>query len=373
MSAPSDGFCLREIGRERNEDMLRILEESPVVTRDLTVGFERRPDVFALSELFSEQVACVGFVRGEELYGFAMPAFRKLYVNGEPRRVMYFGNVHVKREARGRDFVCRVSDYLAKKGGDRPDLGYALVMSGNRAAETFIGRRKPGFPDLPYSRVVGTFCAWNIPVTLPKKESWEYRVRRAGAADVNAIVALLEAELRPRLFAPVIDRRTFLEDISRRPGCALSDYYVAERWGKIVGTCAAWDMGRLKQIRIFRYGQKLEFARRLYAVLARLAGSAPMPRRGGILRTVTVTDCAVRGRDPAVLEALLRKIYRDVRERRYHMLIVGGCRRDPLLAATEKFIARSVVSHIVLFANNPALLADGRIDATLPYVDPAML
>jgi hypothetical protein len=364
---------LRQIGRERNRDMLRILEESPIVTRDLTVGFERWPDVFAIPELFSERVACVGFLKGEELFGFAMLAYQKRYVNGEPRRVMYFGNVHVKREGRGRDFTCRVSDYFATEKDDRPDIGYALVMSGNRAAETFIGHRKPGYPDLPYSRRIGSFCAWNILVTRRKKESQKFRVRRAAAADVDAIVALLQDEFRRRLFGPVIDRRTFLENTSRRPGCGLLDYFIAEREGEVVGTCAAWDMGRLKQTRIVRYGTKLEFVRRGYAVLARLAGSAPMPGKGETIRDVTVTDCAVRKRDPDILEALLRKIYNEYRERKYQMLIVGGCRHDPLLAATAKFVTHPVVSNIVLFAYDPSRLAEGRIDVSLPYVDPAML
>jgi hypothetical protein len=373
MNALADGFYLEDIGRERNRDMLRILEGSPVETPSLTVSFERKPDIFALTEIFSERLRCVGFLKGKELFGFAMLSYQKRYVNGEPRLVMYFGNVHVKPEGRGRHFVYRVSEYLSRGLDARSDIGYAVVMAGNRAAERFVGSRKQEYPDLPHSRIIGAFCAWNILITARKRESRNYRARPATAGDVDAIVSLLRDEFQPRLFAPVIDRDIFLENVVRRPGCGLSDYYVAEKDGEIVGTCAAWDMIRLKQNRVVRYGTKLRMVRTALAMFARLAGFPPTPGEGETIRDVTITDCAVRERDPEILEALLSKVYNEYRARRFNMMTVGGCRHDPLLDATTAFLSYPVSSNIVLIATDQSLLAEGRIDTSLPYVDVAML
>lgn len=373
MNRPSDGFHVEEIGPERNRAMLRILEGSPIEARGLTIAFHREPDIFAVPALFFERATCAGFFKGEELLGFAMLSTQKRYVNGEPRLVMYYGNAHVKDEGRGHGFVYRVSDHLFRGGDERAEIGYAVVMTGNKAAERFIGLRRPGYPHLPYSRVIAALCARNILIMARKKESREYRVRGATLADVDAMVSLLQDEFRRRLFAPVIDSGIFLDNVAKRPGCELSNYYVAEKNGEIVGTCAAWDMGRLRQTKILRYGARLKFVKKGHAIFARLAGFSPMPGEGDTIKEVTITDCAVRGRKPEILAALLRKIYNEYRVRKYNMLTVGSCRHDPLLQATREFASYPVISNIVLFSKDPSLLAEGRIDASLPYVDLAML
>ena len=373
MTLPPDGFFLEEISRERNGEMLRIMEDSPIETSGLTIGFDRAPDIFAIPELFSERVACVGFLKEGKLFGFAMMSYQERYVDGEPRLVMYYGNAHVKIEGRGHGFIYRVSDRLFRGRDERSEIGYAIVMTGNRAAEKFIGQRKPGYPDLPVSRVIGALCAKNILILGRKKESGEFRVRRATLDDVDAIVSLLQDEFHPRLFGPVIDRDIFLENAARRPGCGLSDHYVAERDGEVVGTCAAWSMEQLRQTRIIRYRAKLKLAKKVHALFARLAGFPSMPGEGERIKDVTITDCAVRDRKPEIFEALLRHIYNELHERKYNMMTVGSCRRDPLLRAARGFIGYQVVSNIVLFAKDPSLLAEGRIDASLPYVDVAMV
>lgn len=373
MTTASAGYSLREIGRDRNEDMLRILGESPVEAKGLAISFAREPDIFAIPELFSERVKCAGFFRGDELVGFAMLMFQDRYVNGAPRVVMYCGNAHVQKADRHEGFVYRASEYLFREADRQSDLGYALVMRGNRAAERFIGRRRAGYPDFPQSKIISTLWVKNILITGRKKESREYAVRHATPYDVDPIVALLQAEFKKRLFAPVIDKAVFLENLAKRPGCALADYHIAEKNGKIVGTCAAWDTGRLKQNRIVRYGWRLGGLKALHSAAAALWRFPRMPGEGEALKDVTITDWAVEGRNPEILEALLRNIHNESRARRYNVMIVGSCRHDPALRATRKFPGPSILSNIVLFSRDASLLEEGRIDTSLPYVDLAML
>ncbi len=373
MSLPPEALCIETIGRERNGDMLRIIGESPIETPGLTVAFDRAPDVFAIPELFSERVTCLGFLEAEELLGFAMLSYQKRYVNGEPRLVMYYGCAHVKPEGRGRGFLYRISDRLFRDHDERSDIGYAIVMAGNRPAERIIGPRRFDYPYLPASRIAGTLCARNILILGRRKESAGFRVRRATPADTDAMVSLLQEEYRARLFGPVIDRAAFLENAVKRPGCGLEDHYVAERDGEIVGTCAAWDTERLRQTRVIRYGARLRLAAKAHALLAGPAGFPPMPREGERIKDVTITDAAVRERSPEILEALLRTISNDLYAKRCHMMTVGSCRRDPLLRATRAFVGFTVVSNIVLFAGDPTLIEEGRVDASLPYVDLAMV
>jgi hypothetical protein len=253
------------------------------------------------------------------------------------------------------------------------DLGYAVVMAGNRAAGRFIGRDWPGQPDLVRSKAVATLRAKSILVMGRRREGDRYRVRRAELSDVDAMVGLLRDDFRARLFGPIVDRGSFLRNLSARPGCDLSRYYVAERDGEVVGTCAAWDTGRLKQNRIVSYGRKLKWMRKAHAAAAALLDLPPLPKEGGTTRDATITDCAVRGRDPEILEALLARVHNDCAQKKYHLLIFGSCGQDPLLRATKRFLGQTTVFEIVLFSTDPSLLAEGRIDASLPYIDLAML
>jgi hypothetical protein len=373
MTNPAEEYHLRKISQEWNWEMLRILGETPIETRGLSIVFDRRPDIFAIPRLFSERVECAGFFRGASLAGFAMLMFQSRYVNGEPRTVAYFGNAHVKREARGRGFANRSAGYLSREMRGVCDLGYAVVMAGNRAAGRFIGRDWPGQTEPVHSKVVATLRAKSILVMGRRGESDGYRVRHAEFADVDAVVGLLGDEFRARLFGPIVDRGSFLRNLSARPGCDLSQYYVAERGGRVVGTCAAWDTGGLKQNRIVRYGRKLKWLRKAHAAAAALLDLPPLPKEGGTTREATVTDCAVRGRDPEILEALLSRIHNDCAQKEYNLLIVGSCGQDPLLRATKRFLGQTTVSEIVLFSTDFSLLAEGRIDASLPYIDLAML
>jgi hypothetical protein len=373
MTAEEDGFFLREIGREHNEDMRRILAASPVIAKGLTVSFTRDPDVLAIPELFSERVKCVGFFKGDKLVGFAMLMVQKRYVDGAPRNVMYFGSAHVTEEGRHRGFLRRASDLLFGGREAWPDLGFAVVMRGNRSAEGFIGRREPGYRAFPHNRVIGALRAKNVLIAGPRKESGTCVVRPATPRDVEPIVALLQADFKERLFAPVVDTAVFLENLARRPGCALANHRVAEKNGRIVGTCAAWDMGRLKQTKIVRYGLKLEGLKAVHSAAAAMFGFPRLPREGQALKDVTVTDWAVEGRDPDILEALLRNVYNEYRARRYNMMIVGGSIDDPALRAADRFPGPSVLSNILMFSWDPRLLEDGRVDTSRPYVDLAML
>lgn len=369
----ADGFSLRVVGRERNEDMRRVLAASPVEAKGLAVTFARDPDIFALPELFSERVKCVGFFKGEELVGFAMLMLQSRYVDGRPREVMYFGNVHVAESGRHRGFVARASEELLGGPESWPELGFAVVMRGNRSAERFIGWSGPGRRGLPPTRVVGTLRVKNVLITGPRKERGSCTVRPAMTSDVETIVALLRAEFQGRLFAPAVDRSRFLVNLARRAGCGLAAYRVAERNGRVVGVCAAWDMGRLKQTRVVRCGWKLKMLRAVHRAGAAVLGFPPLPREGEPLRDVTVSDWAVEGRDPVILEALLGNVYNEFRAKRYNVMIVGGTAGDPALRAADRFLGPAVLSTIVMFSKDPALLEERRVDASFPYVDVALL
>ncbi len=358
---------------EYNADMLEILWESPIDSKGLSICFDRRPNIFMIPELTSEHVECAGFFKGTELLGFAMLAYQNVYVNGLPRTVMYYGNVHVKKEGRRKGFFYKTSDIFLRETYKNSTMGYAVVMKKNEAAERFIGKRKSEYPNFPASKKISDLKVMNIMISFRKKESLEYPVRRATWMDIDSIVSLIEKEHTKRLFAPVMDKTTFLNNLKRRPDFGVSNYYVAEKGGKIVGVCAAWDTGTFKQNVIVRYGRRLKMIKILHSILAHLFELPPMPEEGEAIKSVTALEFAAEGRNPDILEALLLKIYNDYRSRKYNTLIIGSCAGDPLLNATKKFFVHPLISSIILFSKDESLLEEEKIDTSLPYIDLVML
>jgi hypothetical protein len=366
-------YVLREIGREENRNMLEILKESPVDSKGLTICFDREPDIFLVPDLTSEHLKCAGFFREKRLLGFAMLSYQYVYVNGLPKIVMYYCNIHARKEGRKKGFFYKTSDFFLRDSYKTSNLGYAIIMKKNENAERFVGQHKSGYPLLPASKIISDLKVVNIITTFRKRESSEYQVRKATLEDIDSIVSMIRKEFSKRLFAPVMDRSVFLKNLEKRPRFGISNYYIAEKDGKAVGVCAAWDTGIFKQNRIIRYGRKLKMINIFYAILARLFGLPQMPREGDAIRDVTIIECAAKDRSPDILEALLLKIYNEYRDRRYNMMIIGSCANDPLLKATKKFFTHPVVSSIILFSNDESLLDGGKIDTSLPYIDLVML
>jgi len=366
-------YSIKEIDRNWNNEMLAILRASPIETQGLTICFDRAPDIFLGPELKSEYYKFAGFFRKDELVGFAMLLYYEAYVNGKPQLITYFGNMYIKKGSRNRGFYFRASDFLFKNPYKNSSLGYSIIMRGNISAESHINRIHPRFRSIPYSKIIALLDVKNILITFPKKENLEYKIRSARMDDIEQIVELLAEELSRRLFAPVIDCEKFKQNLKNRPDFGISNYYLAEKNGEIVGVCAAWDIKSIRQNRVIQYGGKFKWIKNFYSVLAPILGFPALPKPGAAFKDVVITEYAVKSRNPSIMEALLLKIYNDYRSKQYNMLIFGSCSHDPMLKASRKFFCQSVVSNIVLGVMDKGLIEAGKIDSSLPYIDMASI
>jgi len=373
MSKQPSSFYLKEIGREYNDKMLAILKESPVESEGLTICFDREPDIFLIPELKSDYTQCVGFFKESELLGFAMISYQNVYVNKKPRTVMYFCNVYLKKMGRHHRFILRALKYFLKRTYQHANIGYAIVMKGNKPAESYINRNESQFSSVAFSKSISLLDVKNIILTRRKKESSRYKVRHARNEDIDVIVTFLDEEYSRRLFAPVISREKFIRNLRRRPGFGISNYYIAEENGEIAGVCAAWDTSALRQNRVLFYRKSFKLKKMLFSFLEFIFKFPPLPREGEAFRDVTITDYAIKERNPEVMEALLLKISNEYREKKYNILIFGSYYEDPLLKASKKFFSKSVISNIVLFSKNKIDFEDGKIDTSKPYIDIALL
>jgi hypothetical protein len=363
-------YSIELIDRKYNDEMLEILHGAPVTTQNLTVCFDRQPGFFKLSEIKYQPHFYYGFFRLGKLKGFGMIGYHAAMVNGKKETVYHLKDYYVSAEARGIGLGYRTTEMLFKETYNHSAIGYAVIMTGNRDPLGYVGRRNPSFPYIPYSRIINQLDARNILLTWPVRHPRTYIIRTAETQDIPAIVKLLNKEHKDRLFGNIYSEDTFQNYISKCPGLKLSDYYLAfDKNGLPVGVCAAWDCSSFRQTRVIRYGRKFLPARIAYKILALLFSLSPLPLEGECLKDFIVTDYAVRERDPAIMNALLRSLYNDYRKRGFQNMIWGSSADDPLLKASESFFYQSVVSNIVLMSTDPSMLKDDAVRNHLPYID----
>lgn len=373
MEKGSSKYTIKEIGREYNDDMLEILGENPIQTLGLSLYFDRKPDIFKMAEIKYNPAKYIGFFKENKLLGFGLIGFYKAYVNGQPTRAFHFTDLYVSESMRYKGFFYKASELFFKEAFNNSMWGYSIVLHGNKNAESHIARQHKNYPFIPPSKIIGTLDVRNIIITFRKKECETYSVRNATPDDSDVIVALLREEFSKRLFAPYIDKKIFLENLSKRPDFNIKNYYVAERNGEIVGICAAWDCFSFKQSKVLQYGWQFYYTKKLYSLLSWLFKFPPLPKKGEAFKDVYITDYAVKGRDPLILRALLIKVYNKYRKLNYNTVIFGSYDGDSLFNALKGFFNQPVKSHIVASSYDKSLLKSTTEECSKPYIDVALL
>jgi hypothetical protein len=363
---------IHEIDDRWNAHMLSLVRKNPIEANGLKLVFDRTPDIFLMPRLRSAKLRCAGFFIEKELVGFAMLLYKEGYVKGVPRSVLYFGNLFIASRARGRVFLYRMSDFFLKDLTGRDSFGHAVILKGNTAASRLVNRFHVRFPHMPHSRVIGEWQVRNILLPVYVRSKSPYVVRHAIPSDIDSIAAFLNKDYRHRLFGPVISKDYILNLLEHLPGFDISNYYIAEDQEEIVGVCCAWDMSPVKKNYVLGYNRTFKWVRRLVNAVAWCSGYPGFPSEGEPFRDVTITDYGVKDRNPEILKALLLKVYREYRNKKYHLMIIGHAAQDPLRKATSCFASQSVVSEIHIFSKSKEMI-DEFDDRSYPWIDMTLL
>lgn len=370
MKSSDKDWVVRRLGPEHNDRMLEIVSSAPIEAGGLVVLFDKRPTVFDVGRQKCDPSFWVGLFVDGVLVGFAMRGYHRAMVAGVPTTVAYLGHGCLDREWRGFGLLEKISDALFREGmSDDVPFFYSIVMRGNRAAERHIGQRSLHGSSVPDNCVVGTFDARTVVVTLARRARSDIVVRPARAEDVGAIVALLQAEHRERLLGLVVDEQLFTARLAKSAGLSLDDYVVALEHGRIVGVAAARDCSSFKQTRVIRYRPSMWPVVIACRAMTPLIGLPPVPRAGEPLRELYLTDVAIAGRRPQIMEALFTHLYNRARQRGYNTIVFGSAKGDPLLSVTDGYLTQSVQSHLVMGARSSASLDELTRAAQLPFID----
>jgi GNAT superfamily N-acetyltransferase len=334
--------------REDDNQALLDLAASSTMDGDVSLCVTRSPDFFALNRLEGDQwwVAVADDSAGRPI-GCIAGAERCCFLNGEPSRTLYVGDLKVHPGHRRRGVADALSGYAwrvaATAGGHTPAL--VTVLAGNRAME----HRADGHGVAPALRHFATLRAHAVPLLWRRQRRGEgaaVRVGRATLEDVAEMAELWQRVAAQRNFASVFDAETLARWIDAAPGLSLADYRVARRRdGRLAGFVALWDQSTFKQLRVVGYSPRLAAFRLGFNAVAPAIGATRLPRPGAPLRCLAALHLCVPPTDAGVLRALLLRAHDELRGGGYSFFTVGLDVRDPLSRALSGLHAQPTDVH----------------------------
>jgi hypothetical protein len=337
----------------------------------VSVRFAREPDYGLGATIMGDPCdVVVARRRGDGvLAGILCRGERRVFLNGEERRVGYIGQIRAAPGFRGRWLLQRGLPLFRELGP--PDMLYeGVVASENpRARALLLERRPPG--RLHAVRLCGLTSLALLLRPRPLHVAPGLRVAQGSAAELEEIVAFLRRVGAGRQLFPAHRVADFTDGRTLRD-LAPEDLAIGRRDGRIVGVVGSWDQRAYKQEVVEAYGPWLQRARPLYDLAARLSGARPLPRVGEQIQVAFAAPVCVEGDDPAVFRALLDRAMERARTRGLAMLMAGFPDADPLLAEARRTIHVTYRSDLFLFSWATPAPAAG-LDARLPYCEIATL
>lgn len=333
---PAQDVTIRPARREDNAALLELFK-AITMEADLHLAVERDPDFFALYDMERVEQRTIVIEADGKIEGLGTFLGRDGWLLGSRTRVGYAGDLRFAPTLRGgfvlgthygrtfreacRDFGC--------------DAMLTAIIASNAAARRALVERSPRFPEKPLYVPFRKFTILSVHFTARgHPRPTELRVRRATEADLAPIAELLARDHARRPFGYVVDEGLLRERIARWPGLRVESFYVAhDREGRLLGVAAPWDAGPVKRFRVLAWRRSMKWVKRGFNLLARFTGADPLPGTGGLLRYFYLTHVSVEGEDPAVMAALLDRIYDDYHGKGYHFLTACVLDQDPLAPA----------------------------------------
>lgn len=342
---PRRRFVVGTATARDDADIRRLLRES-AFPGSVRLSFEREPDSLAVRiEGDVHQVIVARERHGSRIAAIASRSSRLRFVNGQPVRVGYLGQLRIARGFRaGRELLGDGFRYCrALHARDDAALYLASVVRENESVRRLLERGLPGWPSF---RRVDDLVTLAIPAGGGRQRGLSgVQIIGTDTIDPCELADLLARNNRRHQFAPCWTAG----DLSSQPGLGQGDVLVAVRHGRLAGVAALWDQRAFKQVVVRGYSRSLERVRPLINGIGRFAGMPALPPVGSSLALACLSHAAVDGDDPAVMGALVAAARRAARERGLDYITLGMSSRSPLYEPLRRrFACRSYAS--VLYA-----------------------
>ncbi len=325
----------------RDNDALCQLFASVSMESELNLEIRRDPDFFALYRIQGPLWECWLGETGEDLAGLGAIVVRDGYLDGRPVRVGYLGDLRVASELQGRKLVPRFYGPILRDAAERFECDVFLttiIASNRRAIRALTGprAREAGIPPYEFVRSFGIRAVY-LTVSLPWIRT-RYHVERGTESCLAEIASFLDADGRRRPFGYAFDETELRRRLDEWPGLEISSFYLArDPNGALAGCVAVWDPHDVKRTVVRGYAGRMRRVRRIYNAAAATLRFSPLSAPGGGLRYSYATHVAVPSGDPAVLRALIARIYDDHRKTGRSFIAFCAFDDDPMGTAFRGF------------------------------------
>jgi len=341
-----------------NAALLDLFAHVPM-TGSLALVTRREPDFFALYDIQRGLRECWVYADGDRLSGMGTVLVREGWLDGQPCRVGYLGDLRghfAGRRQRGlARFYGEIFEGVRRRYGC--DVFLTAMLASNAVAINSLVRQRPERLCQPYYHLLRRFAVVSVHFTIRRHASTRRGVwvRHATETDIPAMGVLLDADHRRRPFGYRFDTGELAHRFARWPGLTLEHTYLAhDRHGHLMGCASAWDPSVLKSYQVEAYRGSMVWAKHGLNLLAALCGTPRLPEPGESFRAFYLCNVSIRDDNPVILRALLEHIYADFHPRGYHFFMVCMYEHDPLAPALRGFCRRALAFHLYAVTSSSA-------------------
>ncbi len=346
LAQPADNARLCELFREVD------------MSADLCLAEERDPDFFALHRAQTPKAYSVLLEDltqpGRPAFGCASILARDAWVHGQIQRVGYACDLRIEAGYRGaRVFPTVIHQFMQfMQEHEGIDLMYSAVLSSNLRGRNALLNQGGKRTGQPVGQVMTPYNMTSIQF-VSKRMPNDPRVQRAQESDRPALVAFLAAQQQQRLLGYVVDDAWLQARLEQWPGLSLNDFFILKDGdGQVLACAAPWDTEtHLRRSRVMGYQGPMKWLRLAYNLEARLRGFPQLPSEGECFHFMYLTHLEVAGDDAALLNALLRGIYNDLRHLPLHFMSLMVPQGSPLEAGLKGFRIRRIPMELIAFTN----------------------
>lgn len=289
----------------------------------IRLSFQREPDAFAGSfgAVAHDFILARNRISGEYV-GVCERVVRRVFVNGELKRLPYLAGLRVVPGFRHRMLVLRGGfEAVRRLLGAPEDLPWSLtsIMSDNAPARRLLGANLRGMPRYEALGEMSTFAFQ----AQGKTES-----EHARESDLPRIATLLQRNSAQQFASawPLETLRGAMDSGWLWP----RDFLLLRRRGTIHGVAALWDQSAYRQVVVAGYSPWLARARPFINLAAGLLRLPHLPRPGGNLRAAYLSHLSFDEDRPEDLLELIAAARAEARRRGIDILLLGLAAEHPL-------------------------------------------
>jgi hypothetical protein len=366
-----------ELAADAGEADIRRILRTRALPGAVAMTFEREPHtaLAASIEGDSHQAVIARDCVTGTIAGLAARSTRTLFVNGEPTRVGYLGQLRITNRRHGlRTLIDEGFAFLKTLHQDAATPAYllSLIAENGAARRLLIDRHSATAPRFV---VVGDLHTFVIPTRhgQRRRTGTLIQIERGSPDRLAEIAACLQRNLRRYQFAPRWTAAD-LESGERTRGLTAEDFAIAVAGGRIVGCLALWDQRAFKQVVVRGYSPAVRRTRLLINAASPLLGLPRLPAIGSRLEFAYLSHAAIDDDRAEILYALIAEQIRRAHQRGLDYVIAGFPKDHAFHPVIQRQFARRTYSSTLYIAHwdDGAGFAES-LDGRIPQPEVAVL